>query len=438
MPKRSTLRLTTRSVAALPVTGKDAVYWDRDLAGFGVRVQRNGRKVYVVQSRGPAGLHRVTLGPCAGVAIDKRRREAATIIDRIKRGLDPVPPEPEPEPTVADLAARCMRAYVKVHCKPKTEKLYRTAIDRHIVPALGTMAVKDVRSKDVIALHDRLRNTPSMANHVVAMLSKMFKLAETWDLVPRGRNPCKAVSHYREQPRERFLTPEEYRSVGAALREAEAGGWMWRPAIAAIRLLMLTGCRKSEILTLRWDDVDRTAGEFRLRDGKRGPRMVPLTTPVLKVLDGIERGEGNPWVIRSKKPGAWLPDLTYYWNRIQVHAGLDGVRVHDLRHSHASRALRARREPDDDRPYPRSFQGRHHRPLRPSRARRGESRRRTRRRQHRCPPGAARRRGGVSDGGTAIQDALQPHRRDAERRARHGVMGSRAHWLRGQGLSVRR
>ena len=200
MPKRSTLRLTTRSVATLPVTGKDAVYWDRDLAGFGVRVQRNGRKVYVVQSRGPAGLHRVTLGPCAGVAIDKRRREAATIIDRIKRGLDPVPPEPEPEPTVADLAARCMRAYVKVHCKPKTEMLYRTAIDRHIVPALGTMAVKDVHSKDVIALHDRLRNTPSMANHVVAMLSKMFKLAETWDLVPRGRNPCKAVSHYREQP----------------------------------------------------------------------------------------------------------------------------------------------------------------------------------------------------------------------------------------------
>ena len=336
MPKKSTLRLTTRSVAALPVTGKDVLCWDRDFTGFGVRVQRNGRKVYVVQTRGPAGLKRVTLGPFAGVSIDKRRHEAATIIDRIKRGLDPIPPEPEPEPTVADLAARCMRAYVKVHCKPKTEKLYRTAIDRHIVPALGTMPVKDVRSKHVIELHQRLRDTPSMANHVVAMLSKMFSLAETWELVPRGRNPCKAVSHYREQPRERFLTPEEYRSVGAALREAEAGGWMWRPAIAAIRLLMLTGCRKSEILTLRWDDVDRTSGEFRLRDGKRGPRMVPLTTPVLKVLDGIERVEGDPWVIRSKKPGACLPDLTYYWNRIQAHAGLEGVRIHDLRHSCAA------------------------------------------------------------------------------------------------------
>ena len=202
-----------------------------------------------------------------------RRREAATIIDRIKRGLDPIPPKPEPEPTVADLAARCMRAYVNVHCKPKTVNLYRTAIDRHIVPALGAMPVKDVASKDVIALHQRLRDTPSMANHVVSMLSKMFSLAETWDLVPRARNPCKAVSHYREQSRERFLTPEEYRNVGAALRDAEAEGSMWSPAIAAIRLVVLTGCRKSEILTLRWDDVDRTTGELRLRDGKRGPRM---------------------------------------------------------------------------------------------------------------------------------------------------------------------
>ena len=339
MPKRSALRLTTRSVAALPATGRDVIHWDRDLAGFGVRVQRNGRKAYVVQSRGPAGLKRVTLGPVAGEAIDQRRREAAEIIDRIKQGLDPIAPDPEPVPTVADLAARCMRAYVQVHCKPKTQKLYRTAIDLHIVPALGTMPVKDVRSSHVIELHDRLRDTPSMANHVVSMLSKMFSLAQTWELVPHGRNPCKAVRHYREQSRERFLSPEEYRRVGAALKEVEADGSMWPPAIAAIRLLMLTGCRKSEILTLKWDDVDRTAGEFRLRDGKRGPRMVPLTTPALKVLDGIERVEGNPWVIPSQKPGIHLPDLTYYWNRIQARAGLEGVRVHDLRHSHASRAL---------------------------------------------------------------------------------------------------
>ena len=339
MPKRSTLRLTIRSIAALPANGKDAFYWDRDLAGFGVRVQRNGRKVYVVQSRGPAGLKRATLGPVAGIALEQRRREAAKIIDRIKRGLDPIPPQLQPDLTVADLAARCMRAYVNVQCKPKTQALYRYAIDVHIAPALGTMFVKDVRSKHVIELHDRMRDTPVMANKTMAILSKMFSLAATWDLVPHGRNPCKRVRHYREEPRERFLSPDEYRSLGAALREVEADGSMWPPAIAAIRLLMLTGCRRSEILTLRWDDVDRTAGEFRLRDGKRGPRMVPLTTPVLKVLDGIERVDGNPWVIRGRKSGAHITGLRDCWERIRNRAGLRGVRIHDLRHSHASEAL---------------------------------------------------------------------------------------------------
>ncbi len=102
---------------------------------------------------------------------------------------------------------------------------------------------------------------------------------------------------------------------------------------------MLTGCRNSEILTLRWNEVDRTADEFRLRDSKRGPHMVPLTTPVPKVLDGIEHVEGNPWVIRSKWRGIHLPNLTYYWNPIKAHAELEGVRIHDLRHSFASRAL---------------------------------------------------------------------------------------------------
>ena len=175
--------ISKRTVEAIKVE-KDTVFWDRELTGFGVRVQRNGRKVYVVQTRGPAGLKRVTLGPFAGVSIDKRRREAATIIDRIKRGLDPVPPEPEPEPTVADLAARCMRAYMKVHCKPKTEELYRTAIHRHIVPALGTMPVKDVRSKHVI-------ETPSAAcaTHLPwpTMSSRCCRRCSRW---PRPGSLC--------------------------------------------------------------------------------------------------------------------------------------------------------------------------------------------------------------------------------------------------------
>ena len=147
------------------------------------------------------------------------------------------------------------------------------------------------------------------------------------------------MRRYKQHSRERFLTPAEYRRLGHALREAEADGSAWPPAIAAIRLLMLTGCRHTEILSLRWDDVDRTAGELRLRDAKSGPRLVPLTAPVALVLDGIRRGPGNPWVIVGKTPGSGMSSVKHDWYRIRTRAKLDDVRLHDCRHSYASRAL---------------------------------------------------------------------------------------------------
>ena len=128
MPKRSTLRLTKRIVERLKADGKDAIFWDRDLSGFGVRVHTTGRKLYIVQSRGPAGLKRVTLGRVEGETVDERRREAAVVIDRIKRGEDPRPPKPAPEPTVADLAERFLKNHVAVRCRPNTAKNYRLAI----------------------------------------------------------------------------------------------------------------------------------------------------------------------------------------------------------------------------------------------------------------------------------------------------------------------
>ena len=338
MPKRSTLRLTKRIVDRLKVDDKDAIFWDSDLAGFGVRVHATGRKLYIVQSRGPAGLKRVTLGPVGHTTIEERRREAAAVIDRIKRGDDPMPPEPAPEPTVADLAARSVSVRFGVKCKPATAKAYKMALDRHVLPALGAMPLAEVGPKEVAALHHRMRDMPSMANRAVWVLSRLFVLAETWEMVPPGGNPCRHVRYYREKSRERFLTPEEFRRLGAALRRFEARGPTQASAVAALRLLMLTGCRTGEILTLRWDDVDRTAGVLRLRDGKTGPRMVPLTGPVLAVLDGIERMEGVSWVIRSKLD-ARLTGLFSHWQQIRMDVGLDDVRVHDLRHSYASRAL---------------------------------------------------------------------------------------------------
>ena len=161
----------------------------------------------------------------------------------------------------------------------------------------------------------------------------MYKLAQGWNMVPAGHNPCRLVRRYREEARERFLSPDEWRRLGRALREAEADGSVWPQAIAALRLLLLTGCRRQEIVTLRWDDVDRTARELRLRQAKTGPRMVPLTPAVERVLDGIARVEGSPWVIPGRKPATHLADLHDHWERIRDRSGLEDMRIHDIRHS---------------------------------------------------------------------------------------------------------
>ena len=339
MPKRSNFRISKRTVEALHVDRKDAVFWDRDLPGFGVRVHRTGRKVYLVQTRGAAGLKRVTIGRHGEITPEEARKNARGIIDCIKRGIDPKAEAPAPELTTAELAERCVRAHVAVNCSAGTMKNYRNAIDGYIVPELGALPLSAVDRAEVSALHYRLRRTPHQANRVIKVLSKMFSLAESWELVLPGTNPCKSVQLYREGKRERFLNEDEYRRLGRVLDEAEAEGSMGRHGIAAIRLLLLTGCRRDEIVTLRWDDVDRAAGGLRLRETKSGARMIPLTPAVEEVLAGIPRVPGNPWVIAGAKTGRHMANIDKVWQRLREQARLEDVRIHDLRHSYASRAL---------------------------------------------------------------------------------------------------
>ena len=343
MPRRSELTLSGRVVESLSVEGKDRIVWDRELPGFGVRVYPSGRKVYVVQSRAGGAPRRIALGTHSDLTTTQARLRAAQVIDRIKRGEDPTPPPASA--TVADLAARYLSAHVAQNCNAHTAGIYRGSLENHILPALGMMPLAAVETAHVAALHYRLRETPRAANRALSVLSKMFSLACAWGLAADGTNPCKGVRKYKEKKRERFLTRDEYRRLGHALAEAEAeagaDGAVSPYAIAALRLLMLTGCRLNEILTLRWDDIDRTAGEFRLRDGKTGARMVPLTPTAETVLAGIERVPRNPWVIVGKQPNTHLSTITADWYRLRARAGLDDVRIHDLRHSYASRALAA-------------------------------------------------------------------------------------------------
>ncbi|MDE2991103.1 MAG: integrase arm-type DNA-binding domain-containing protein [Chloroflexota bacterium] len=268
LPAQGTI--TDRIVAALSVR-RDTVVWDQALTGFGVRVYPSGAKVYVVQARGPEGTKRITVGRHGVIGASEARRRATLILARIRAGEAPVSEAPEPKSvTVAALAARYLREHVAVRCKPTTAAQYRLAIERYIVPALGTLPVSSLGRAQVAELQHALSDRPAMANLVVAMLSRMIEHAMAWGVAGEISNPCRSVPKYRARRRERFLTDAEFQRLGRVLDEMETTGRLSPYAAAALRLLMLTGCRRNEILTLRWEDVRLDAQELRLRDRKTG------------------------------------------------------------------------------------------------------------------------------------------------------------------------
>ena len=333
--------LSNRAVGKLAVE-KDTVFWDRELTGFGVRVYPTGARVYIAQARGPEGPRRVAVGRHGVIHAEQARQRAALIIARIKAGETPVPEPMKPSggPSVAEVAARYLTEYVSVRCKPSTAAATRSVLEKHITPALGRLPLAAVERAQVAELHQRLYETPAVANMAVGALSSMYKLACEWGLVPDGvPNPCRSIVKYPGRKRERFLTDEEFIRLGEVLDEVETRGGASAPAVAAIRLLALTGCRRSEILSLRWEDVAFDESELKLPDTKTGARVVPLPPRAVELLASLPRIEGNPWVIPGRKPGTHLRQIDDAWKIIRARAGLHDVRIHDLRHSYASRAL---------------------------------------------------------------------------------------------------
>ena len=298
----------------------------------------------MVQTRaGGAAAKRVTIGRHGVVTAEEARRRAALVIARIKAGEDPVA---EPlavrqagGPSVGELAARYLEEHVAVRCKPKTEATYRLIVAKHILPRLGRRPALAVGHRDVTELHHALCATPVMANQVVDTLSRIYNLAEDRGQIPEMSNPCRQVAKNRERKRERFLTEEEFRRLGRVLDEAETCKGVSVHAVAAIRLLLLTGCRKGEILNLRWSEVDLAAGELNLPDSKTGPRTIVLSAEAAAVLARIPRLPDNPFVIPGKIGGRAMRNLNDPWEIVCARAGLEDMRLHDCRHSYASRAL---------------------------------------------------------------------------------------------------
>ncbi len=201
------------------------------------------------------------------------------------------------------------------------------------------MTITNITRADVAKFHHDLRHIPYQANRCLEVISKMFSLAEMWGLRPDGSNPRKHIRKYPEEKRERFLSAAELRRIGEVLREMECEAIELPSAILAARLLILTGCRLNEIMTLKWEHIDLTEKVLRLPDSKTGAKVVHLGQPAIELIETAKRVTDNPWIITGTLEGKRLSDLQPFWQRVRSRAGLKDVRIHDLRHTFASTAV---------------------------------------------------------------------------------------------------
>ena len=334
-------RLTKRIVDAIEPQPTEFFLWDEGIPGFGLRVMPSGRKSFVVQFRAGRTARRMSLGPSTILTCDQARTRAITIIAAVKNGDDPAAERDAKRnaATVRELAERFDREHIAVRLKASTAKEYRGTLKRFILPALGRLAVPEITRADVAKFHHDLRHIPYQANRCLEVVSKMFGLAEMWGLRPDGSNPRKHIRKYPEEKRERFLSAAELRRIGEVLREMESERIELPSAILAARLLILTGCRLGEIMTLKWDYVDFDECALRLPDSKTGKKVVHVGTPAVEYLRSAHHIDGNPWVITGTLPGKPLSDLQPFWQRVRARAGVKDVRIHDLRHTFASTAV---------------------------------------------------------------------------------------------------
>lgn len=330
-------KITKRFVDAATPTDKEFFLWDDELKGFGLRVYSSGRKMYLVQYRASGRLRRVNIGLHGPVTPEIARREAMRHLSGVRLGADPAGERDrrKASPTMTEFGKRFLADHVALHCKTSTYREYKRSIDLFIDPRFGSHRIIDITRADVVGLHQAMKDIPYQANRTLGVLSVMFTVAHTWEVRTDGVNPCWKIKRYREEKRERYLTPDELARLGKVLNDAKD-----EPEAAnCIRLLLLTGCRLSEIQTLKWRYVDYLNGVLRLPDSKSGAKLVPIGRAAIEALKAIRKINGNPYVIAGRKEGQHLSDIQKPWRRLRKRAGLDDLRIHDLRHSFASDAL---------------------------------------------------------------------------------------------------
>ena len=323
------MALTKRQIDSFTYSGsgKD-IRWDDQLAGFGVRIYPSGKKSFVVQYRRPGqrSSRFTTLGQYGVLTPDQARKQARRHLVDVLEGADPLNNRPAADTTVKQFGAVYIEDYSKG--AKKTWRDDERRLHKHVVPALGSRHVGDVQRPDVARLHQSIgKSAPIEANRVLALVSHLFTKAEEWGYVPAGHpNPARGVQRSKERARDRWLKESEVRSLMEAVKE-EADPHVQ----GAILLYLLTGLRKTELLAARWVDVDLDRRELRLPDTKSGrPHVIHLSVEAAQVFRMLPRQHDCPWVF----PGRFdnhRKDIKGQWERVRRKAGLEDVRLHDLR-----------------------------------------------------------------------------------------------------------
>lgn len=322
---------TTAEKASYQGSGNSRqIIWDSAVTGFGLRVYPSGKKSFVIAYRHHNRQRLMTIGDFGTHTVDQARTIAKVELGKVAADTDPLRDK--------QLRARGERvkdfcaAYVERHAKPKKKswKDDQGMIDNRILPAWGSLQMKAIVREDVAALHRKIgaEKKPYAANRVLALISKMFELAEVWGYVPEGHpNPARKIEKFKERKRDRWVTPDELPALAQAIDDEPN-----TVARDALWLYLLTGLRKNELLSLKWSNINIDRRELHLDDSKSGrAHYLPLSTAALTQLDAITPVKDNPYVFPGRDDGHHLVNIDKAWRRVRKAAGIEDVRLHDLR-----------------------------------------------------------------------------------------------------------
>lgn len=307
------------------------------LPGFALRQYWSGRRVYIVQRRIGGRMRTITIGNAAVLSEAVARDVASRILLRAQVGENPAAARARVRS--APTYRRFLDEYwgrMASQWKLRTQETHDGYRRLHLDDAFAGKFIDEIDTADVARWFARIgeRSGPGAANRAMEILKAMMRKAEDWGYRAEGSNPCSGVRTNRRQRCERFLSEQELARVGAALKRAEAS----QPIhAAAVSLILLTGCRKSEIIALRWSEV--RGQRLLLTDSKTGPRTVWMGSAARAVIDRLPRARGVDEVFGSAL-SINRSALDGFWRQVREDAALPGVRLHDLRHSFASFAAR--------------------------------------------------------------------------------------------------